>query len=367
MDSKLKLAWKKAYDGKLSKDKYVGEPLKAAQAALSKIRKMREARMFNITLYRYKGDVKGIKVTPKNAKTPNVHGDPIELIEEAPKDNAVVNDEPKPEPPVENKVLKEARPVSEPNPEAVEKESEQATPAEEEQFEQPTATTKEQPQPEAEPEPEPEPKPVPTKKPESLTFEEMMMNPEFKRLWNLIINNQKPKPEPEPEPEPKDKAKAKVKARGVPVDYLSYNPGDSKYKFATIENYIDDGDDVEEEDIIEDIDDNDDDGDLDVVGDEEIIDFTPPPPPPPRLPARTPRTPVRRSLPPAPRAPPAPKPRKIREVPPAKPRKIPLLKQRYIISTTIPATSTTASGKPKKDYAYDKDARVHAYEKLLFF
>lgn len=74
MDSKLRLAWKKTYDEKLSKDKYTGNALLAAQKALSKIKKMREARLFNITLYRYKGDVKGIKVVPKNPKTPNLAG-----------------------------------------------------------------------------------------------------------------------------------------------------------------------------------------------------------------------------------------------------------------------------------------------------
>lgn len=74
MDSKLRLAWKKEYEKKLSKEKYIGNALQAAQKALSKIKKMREARFFNITLYRYKGDVKGIKVVPKNPKTPNLKG-----------------------------------------------------------------------------------------------------------------------------------------------------------------------------------------------------------------------------------------------------------------------------------------------------
>ena len=71
MEAKLKLAFKNLHEKYLSKEKYMNSPLGAAQKALKKVREMREARMFNITLYKYKGDVKGIRVVPKNPNTPH--------------------------------------------------------------------------------------------------------------------------------------------------------------------------------------------------------------------------------------------------------------------------------------------------------
>ena len=71
MEAKLKLAFKNLHEKYLSKEKYMSSPLGAAQKALKKVREMREARMFNITLYKYKGDVKGIRVVPKNPNTPH--------------------------------------------------------------------------------------------------------------------------------------------------------------------------------------------------------------------------------------------------------------------------------------------------------
>lgn len=71
MESKLKLSFKKFFEKNLSKEKYINNATLAAQKALDKVRKMREARMFNISLYKYKGEIKGIKVVAKNPNTPH--------------------------------------------------------------------------------------------------------------------------------------------------------------------------------------------------------------------------------------------------------------------------------------------------------
>ena len=80
MEAKLKLAFRNLFEKKLSKEKYTNNQIAAAQKALAKVREMREARMFNISLYKYKGDVKGIKVVAKNPKTPHI-SEPVEKIE----------------------------------------------------------------------------------------------------------------------------------------------------------------------------------------------------------------------------------------------------------------------------------------------
>ena len=85
MEAKLKLAFKNLFEKKLSKEKYMNNQIGAAQKALAKVKEMREARMFNISLYKYKGDIKGIKVIAKNPKTPNISKQeeiPIEKEEE---------------------------------------------------------------------------------------------------------------------------------------------------------------------------------------------------------------------------------------------------------------------------------------------
>ena len=123
MDNKLKLAWKKFFEEKLSKEKYIGNETLAAQKALAKVKEMREARMFNITLYRYKGAVKGIKVVPKNPNTPNVASkkkevkeEPIEEVKEEVKEEMKEEPVPTPEPVKKEDVQKE-EPVKETKPE----------------------------------------------------------------------------------------------------------------------------------------------------------------------------------------------------------------------------------------------------------
>lgn len=110
MDAKLRLAFKKIFEKKISKEKYLDKQTEAAQKALEKVRKMKEARMFNISLYKYKGDIKGIKVVPKNPKTPNVSKDP-EIIDEP------VKEETAKEEPVKEESLKEEPVKEEDNPE----------------------------------------------------------------------------------------------------------------------------------------------------------------------------------------------------------------------------------------------------------
>lgn len=91
MESKLKLSFKKFYEKNLSKEKYINNATLAAQKALDKVRKMREARMFNLSLYKYKGEIKGIKVVAKNPNTPHTSSSPSKSVSdektETPKNN----------------------------------------------------------------------------------------------------------------------------------------------------------------------------------------------------------------------------------------------------------------------------------------
>lgn len=104
MEAKLKIAFKNIYDKKLSKEKYLNNPVGAAQKALAKVKQMREARMFNITLYKYKGDIKGIKVVAKNPNTPNIK--PKDVKEEI-KEEEMKKEETTAAPPPQQEEIKE--------------------------------------------------------------------------------------------------------------------------------------------------------------------------------------------------------------------------------------------------------------------
>lgn len=146
MEAKLKLAFKNFFEKYLSKDKYTNNEIGAAQKALKKVKEMREARMFNISLYKYKGAVKGIKVVAKNPNTPHITKEDPSKKEET--------------------------------------EEMKAIPEEEEQQEKP----KEEPAKEGEPEPEPEPEPVPDPNTEELEPPRLMTEEQIKELMRSLLN-----------------------------------------------------------------------------------------------------------------------------------------------------------------------------------
>lgn len=168
MESKLKLAFKKIFEKNLSKEKYAGNENLAAQDALAQVKQMKGASDYNLFLYKYKGEIRGLKVFAKSLSKKKKQG----------KEGPEIEPEPEPE-------LK-----TEPNPE-----------------------------PDPEPKPEPEPDPEPQEGP---TFGEDADDDKIKEFVKMMMEAMQsneamePPEEPEVEEEVKEEVIEKPKKRGRP-------------------------------------------------------------------------------------------------------------------------------------------------------
>lgn len=111
MEAKLKLAFKKIFEKNLSKEKYACNEIQAAQDALAEVKKMKGAEDYNMFLYKYNNQIRGLKVFSKDLKRKKKEKVEEKVEEKEQKQEADQNKEEAP--PTIPQCVEEMKPISE--------------------------------------------------------------------------------------------------------------------------------------------------------------------------------------------------------------------------------------------------------------